>query len=224
PPEAVCLADYENLARERISEASWAWLQGGAADELSLRDNQAAFQRLRLAPRVPTDLAGGHTRLNLLGQAFEHPIFVAPVSYQGLAHPEGETATVLAASALQAGMVVSTYAGVPLETLAQQARAPLWFQLYVQHDREFTLALARRAEAAGYGALVLTVDAPVSGARNRAQRAGFVLPEGLSAVNLHGARTLAPHTAPLGSPPLFGSPLLETALSWRDIAWLREQT
>lgn len=221
PPEAVCLADYEALARERLSAATWAWLHGGAADELTVRDNQAAFQRLRLAPRVLADLAGGHTRLELLGLPLAHPILVAPVAYQGLAHPEAEMATVLAASALQAAMVVSTQAGVPLEALAQRASAPLWFQLYVQHDRDFTLSLVQRAEAAGYRALVLTVDAPVSGARNREQRAGFTLPAGLSAVNLQGARELPPHTAPLGSPPLFGSALLESALNWRDIAWLR---
>lgn len=224
PPEVAAVGDYEPLARERMTPAAWAWLQGGAADEITLRENQAAFQRLRLAPRALADLAGGHTRLTLLGQAFEHPIFVAPVAYQQLAHPDGETATVLAAGALGAGMVVSTQAGLPLEALARQATAPLWFQLYVQHDRGFTRELVHRVQAAGYRALVVTVDAPVAGARNREQRAGFALPPGLSAVNLQGARPLQPHTAPLGHPPLFGSPLVDTALGWRDIAWLREQT
>lgn len=224
PPEVVSLGDYEALARERMDPAAWAWLQGGAADELTLRENRAAFDRLRLAPRVLAELAGGHTRLTLLGQAFEHPILVAPVAYQGLAHPEGELATVLAASALQAGMVVSTQAGVPLEALAQRAQAPLWFQLYVQHDRGFTRELLQRVEAAGYGALVLTVDAPVNGARNREQRAGFALPPGLGAVNLRGAQQPPPHIARPGTAPLFGSALLESALSWRDLAWLRAQT
>jgi 4-hydroxymandelate oxidase len=224
PPEVAAVSDYEPLARERMTPAAWSWLQGGAADEITVRENQAAFQRLRLAPRVLADLAGGHTRLTLLGQAFEHPVFVAPVAYQQLAHPDGEMATVLAASALGAGMVVSTQAGRPLEDLARQAKAPLWFQLYVQHDRGFTRELVHRVEAAGYRALVVTVDAPVSGARNREQRAGFALPPGLSAVNLRGAKHLPPHTAAPGQPPLFGSPLVETALTWRDIAWLRQQT
>lgn len=224
PPEVAAVSDYEPLARERMTPAAWSWLQGGAADEITVRENQAAFQRLRLAPRVLADLAGGHTRLTLLGQAFEHPVFVAPVAYQQLAHPDGEMATVLAASALGAGMVVSTQAGRPLEDLARQAKAPLWFQLYVQHDRGFTRELVHRVEAAGYRALVVTVDAPVSGARNREQRAGFALPPGLSAVNLRGAKQPPPHTAAPGRPPLFGSPLVEAALTWRDIAWLRQQT
>lgn len=224
PPEVAAVSDYESLARERMTQAAWSWLQGGAADEITVRENQAAFQRLRLAPRVLADLTGGHTRLTLLNQSFDHPIFVAPVAYQQLAHPDGEMATVLAASALGAGMVVSTQAGLPLEDLARQAKAPLWFQLYVQHDRGFTRELVHRVEAAGYRALVVTVDAPVSGARNREQRSGFALPSGLSAVNLRGAKPLPPHTAPPGQPPLFGSPLVEAALTWRDIAWLRQQT
>lgn len=224
PPEVAAVSDYEPLARERMTPAAWAWLQGGAADEITLLENQAAFQRLRLAPRALAELAGGHTRLTLLGQAFEHPIFVAPVAYQQIAHPDGERATVLAASALGAGMVVSTQAGLPLDALARQATAPLWFQLYVQHDRGFTRELVHRVQAAGYRALVVTVDAPVSGARNRERRAGFALPPGLGAVNLQGAQALPPHTAPLGRPPLFGSPLVDTALTWRDIGWLREQT
>ena len=224
PPEVAAVSDYESLARERMTQAAWSWLQGGAADEITVRENQAAFQRLRLAPRVLADLTGGHTRLTLLNQSFDHPIFVAPVAYQQLAHPDGEMATVLAASALGAGMVVSTQAGLPLEDLARQAKAPLWFQLYVQHDRGFTRELVHRVEAAGYRALVVTVDAPVSGARNREQRSGFALPSGLSAVNLRGAKPLPPHTAPPGTPPLFGSALVEAALTWRDIAWLRQQT
>lgn len=224
PPTVAAVGDYEPLARERMGEAAWAWLQGGAADEITLRENRAAFDRLRLAPRVLADLAGGDTRLTLLGQAFEHPIFVAPVAYQRLAHPDGERATVLAASALQAGMVVSTQAGVSLEALAEPVRTPLWFQLYVQPDRDFTRELARRAEAAGYRALVVTVDAPVSGPRNREQRAGFALPPGIEAVNLQGMRALPPHTAAPGSSPLHGSALMASAPTWRDIAWLREQT
>lgn len=229
PPTVAAVADYEPLARERMSAAAWAWLQGGAADGITLRENRAAFDRLRLAPRVLHDLADGHTRLTLLGQALEHPLLVAPMAYHGLAHPDGELATVLAAAALRTPVVVSTQAGTPLEALAQAAGdarppAPLWFQLYLPPDRGFTRALVQRAEAAGCRALVLTVDAPVSGARNTEQRAGFTLPPGLVAVNLQGARPPAPHTARPGEPPLFGSPLLATAPTWRDITWLREQT
>lgn len=224
PPGVVTVADYEPLARERMDAAAWAWLQGGAADELSLRDNLQAFGRLQLQPRILADMAGAHTRLELFGQAYEHPIFLAPVAFQQLAHADGELASVQAASAMQAGMVVSTQAGIALETLAQAATGPLWFQLYIQPDRDFTAALVRRAEAAGYQALVVTVDAPISGARNREQRSGFMLPPGISAANLQGMRSLPPQTARAGESPLLASALVAAAPTWKDIAWLGSLT
>ncbi len=224
PTGVVAVADYEALARERMDDAAWAWLQGGAADELSLRDNLEAFARLKLQPRILADMAGAHTRLELFGQAYAHPIFLAPVAFQQLAHPEGELATVQAASAMQAGMVVSTQASIALEDLARAAQGPLWFQLYIQPDREFTAALVRRAEEAGYRALVVTVDATVSGARNREQRSGFTLPPGVSTANLQGMRGLPPQTARAGESPLLASALVAAAPTWADIAWLRSLT
>ncbi|MGE8498762.1 MAG: alpha-hydroxy acid oxidase [Pseudomonas sp.] len=224
PPTIAAVADYEPFARERMSEQAWAYIAGGAADELTLRENVSAFQRLRLRSRVLADLAGGNTRLQLFGQTFQHPIMLAPVAYQKLAHPEGELATVLAASALQAGMVVSTQASVELEVIAREAKGPLWFQLYIQPDREFTRDLVQRAEAAGYQALVLTVDAPVNGARNREQRAGFGLPPGIEAVNLRGMRTLSMDAASPDGGLLLGGSLLAAAPTWKDVQWLRSVT
>src|SRR5690606_25141866 len=186
--------------------------------------NEQAFGRLQLQPRVLADVAGGHTRLELLGEVHEHPILLAPDAFQQLAHPDGEKASVQAASAIRATMVVSTQTGIALDALAQAAQEPLWFQLYIQPDRDFTAALVRRAEAAGYRALVVTVDAPVSGARNREQRAGFVLPSGVSAVNLQGMRSLPPQTARAGESPLLASALVSAAPTWHDIAWLRSLT
>ncbi|MFK4074098.1 alpha-hydroxy acid oxidase [Ectopseudomonas khazarica] len=224
PADIAAVGDYQAYARERMSEQAWAYLAGGAADELTLQDNRQAFDRLRLRSRVLQDLRGGNTRLRLFGQDYEHPIFVAPVAYQKLAHADGELACVLGASALRAGMVVSTQASIELETIAAQAQTPLWFQLYIQPDRDFTAALVRRTEAAGYRALVLTVDAPVSGIRNREQRAGFALPAGIEAVNLRGMRPLAVSADPSASSLLLGGPLLNAAPTWADLAWLRAQT
>jgi 4-hydroxymandelate oxidase len=224
PAEIAALADYERFARERLSEQAWAYLSGGAADELTLADNRAAFDRLRLRSRVLRDLSGGNTRLRLFGQDFDHPIFLAPVAYQQLAHPDGELASVLAAGAVRAGMLVSTQASIELETIAAAAQTPLWFQLYIQPDRDFTAALVRRAEAAGYQALVLTVDAPVSGVRNREQRAGFALPAGIEAVNLRGMRPLQASIEPPAGSLLLGGPLLAAAPTWADLAWLRGLT
>ncbi|WP_375740132.1 alpha-hydroxy acid oxidase [Pseudomonas boanensis] len=224
PSEIAAVADYEPFARERMTAQAWAYLAGGAADELTLRDNRAAFECLRLQSRVLEDLTDGHTRLQLCGLDLDYPILLAPVAFQKLAHPEGELASVLGASAMKAGMVVSTQASVSLEAIAQAAQTPLWFQLYIQPDRDFTQDLVRRVEAAGYKALVVTVDAPVNGMRNREQRAGFVLPEGVEAVNLRGMRSLPPSVAQPGASPLFGSPLLAHAPTWTDLEWLQSLT
>ena len=121
PPEIVSVTDYEPLARERMAPGAWAYLSGGAADEITLRENRAAFDRMRLRPRALVPLAGGHTRVTLAGRVHEHPILVAPVAYQKLAHPEGERATALGAAAARAGLVVSAQASLPLEEIAAEA-------------------------------------------------------------------------------------------------------
>jgi 4-hydroxymandelate oxidase len=218
PPEVVSLDDYEALARERVEESAWAYLSGGAADESTLRENRAAFERLKLSPRILRDLSGANTRLELFGRGYAHPIFVAPTAFHRLFHPEGERATVLGASAMEACLTVSTSAGIPLEDIAREAAVPPWFQLYVQPDRGFTAELVKRVEAAGYAALVVTVDAPLHGLRNREQRASFRLPPGIEAVNLRGMKPLPPEEG------VFGTALLETAPTWKDLAWLRSLT
>lgn len=224
PAQIASLADYEPYARERMSAATWAWLASGAGDGLTALDNIAAFQRLRLQNRVLADLAGGDTTVELFGHSWPHPIFLAPLAYQRLLHPEGERATALAASALAAGMIVSTQASLLLEDIAAIAQAPLWFQLYLQADRDFSQELVRRAERCGYRALVVTVDAPVAGMRNAEQRAGFVLPPGIEAVNLRGMPPATPFTARAGETTLFDSPQIAAAARWPDLEWLRRQT
>ena len=228
PPGVISLADHEAHAAGVLDANAWAYFAGGAADETTLQHNQGAWRELPLQPRVLRPLAGGHTRLELLGRPLAHPILLAPVAYQRMAHPDGELATALAASAQGAGLVLSTQASLPLELIAQAVRddadrGPLWFQLYLQHDRGFNLELIRRAEAAGYEALVLTVDAPCHGARDRERRAGFRLPPGISAVNLAG---LPPRPSPQlgpGQSALFDA-LLGGAPTWDDIAWLQANT
>lgn len=226
PAGVVTLADHEAHARSRLDPATWAYFSGGAADEITLRANRSAWDRLQLLPRVLQPLAGGHTRVQLLGRTLAHPLLLAPVAYQRLAHPDGELASAHAAAAQQAGLVLSTQASTRLEDVAQAVRddperGPLWFQLYLQPDRGFTRELVQRAEAAGYEALVLTVDAPVSGARDRERRAGFRLPPGVRAVNLDGLTRPAPERS---GPPTLCDGLLQHAPSWDDVAWLQAQT
>jgi 4-hydroxymandelate oxidase len=228
PPDITSLIDHEHHARLMLSESVWAYVNGGAADELSLRDNQRAWQRIPLWPRVLQPLVGGHTRVQLLGRTLAHPILVAPMAHQCLAHAHGDMATALAAAVLGAGFVLSTQSSTPLEAVARMVmdepqRGPLWFQLYLQPDRGFTRELVQRAEHAGYEALVLTVDAPVSGARDSERRAGFTLPPGISAVNLRDLRNTPPVQLEAGQSALFDD-LLRHAPTWQDVAWLKAQT
>lgn len=228
PPGLVTLADHEQHARTQLDDNAWAYFSGGAADEISLHANRTAWDALPLWPRVLRPLAGGHTRVPLLGRTLAHPILLAPVAFQRLAHPDGELAMAYAAAALGAGVVLSTQASVSLESVAQAVlpdpgRGPLWFQLYLQPDRGFTQALVQRAEAAGYEALVLTVDAPTSGVRDRERRAGFRLPPGVGPVNLAGLQAPAPSALGPGQSALFDG-LLHHAPTWDDIAWLQSIT
>lgn len=228
PDGVVTLADHENHARTRLDAKAWAYFSGGAADELTLRANRSAWDELQLLPRVLQPLAGGHTRVQLLGRTLDHPILLAPVAYQRMAHPDGELATAHAAAALGAGLVLSTQASTPLEDVAravqgEAGRGPLWFQLYLQPDRGFTRELVQRAQGAGYEALVLTVDAPVHGARDRERRAGFHLPPGVRAVNLDGMSVPSPPNLGAGQSALFDG-LLHHAPTWDDLAWLQAQT
>ena len=228
PSGIVSLADHEERARQQLDDNAWAYFSGGAADEITLRANPAAWSQLPLQPRVLRALVGGHTRTTLLGRTLAHPILLAPVAFQCLAHPDGERATAFAAAALGAGMVLSTQSSTPVEVVAQALRGdpgsgPLWFQLYLQHDRGFTRSLVQRAEAAGCEALVLTVDAPASGVRDRERRAQFRLPPGISAVHLAGlAPSPAPQLAP-GQSALFDA-LLHQAPTWDDVQWLQSTT
>jgi 4-hydroxymandelate oxidase len=225
PAGVVTLSDHEQHAHGVMDDATWAYLFGAAADELTFARNIDAWQALELLPRVLKPLAGGHTRVELLGRTLAHPVLVAPMAYQRLAHPDGEHATALAAAAQGAGLVFSTQASAPLDDIAtaflsEAGRGPLWFQLYLQPDRGFTQTLVKRAEDAGYEALVLTVDAPVQGPRDRERRAGFRLPANVSAVNLACLRNPPPSALDAGQSALFDD-LLAHAPTWDDVAWLR---
>lgn len=222
-PLPLCLADYELLAAERLAPGTWAYVSGGAADELTLRWNREAFDNLALLPRVLNGGPGGSARLSLFGRTYAHPILVAPVAHQGLAHPDGERATAMAAAAQGAGMVLSTLASVGMEVAASAGETCRWFQLYMQAEREDTVRLVRRAESAGYEVLVVTVDAPVNGVRNREHRAGFRLPPELVPENLRGLAQTNPTPKP-GIDSIIFDHFMAIAPSWRDIEWLRGVT
>ncbi|MEY4429144.1 MAG: hypothetical protein RLZZ182_1833 [Pseudomonadota bacterium] len=234
PPDVAALADYERHALERLDPARQAWLQGGAGEGLCLQANVQGWQRLPLRPRVLRQLAHGHTRIERPGLRLPHPIMLAPTAYLRLVHPDGELATAMAAAAQGAGLVLSAHASVPMERVADLVKAdagrgPLWFQLLPLPRREQWLALAQRAEAAGFEALVLSVDAPVQGARDAERRAGFRLPPDVRAVNLQGLAlpgdsAAAPEGLDAGWDVGLCAGLLAHAPTWDDVAWLMAHT
>jgi 4-hydroxymandelate oxidase len=173
PPEVLCARDYERLAADVLEPSVWAHLAGGAGDEQAVARNRAAFAAATVIPRVLRRVDTGHTRLVLDRVERPHPILLAPLARQDMFHPRAELETAAGAAAGDAGLVVSTLSSATLEEIAAVAGADRWFQLYVQPAWETTLDLVRRAEAAGYAALVATVDAPVQAPSLRSQRAGF---------------------------------------------------
>jgi 4-hydroxymandelate oxidase len=168
------------------------------------------------------DVSQLDTRVRLLGRELPHPILLAPVAYQRLAHAEGELATARGAAAAEATMVLSSFSNVALEEVAAAATYPLWFQLYVYPDRGFTRELLKRVEEAGYEALVLTVDTPILGARYREMRTEFALPPGLERANLRELPDAAASHRPRGRDVY--SAVLDPKLTWKDVDWMRVHT
>jgi 4-hydroxymandelate oxidase len=177
PPEPVAfqtLGDLEDAAAARASPEVWAYVQGGAGEERTVAANRAAFRRWALRPRALVNVSHIDLRAPILGETVRAPFFVSPTAYQGLVHPDGEVGLSRAAADEGVLAVFSTMSSASLETIAEaRPGAPRWFQLYLQPDWAASRRLVERAERAGYGAVVLTVDAPILGNRDRETRAGF---------------------------------------------------
>src|SRR5579871_5125824 len=179
--------DFESAAATLLPRMAYDYYRSGADDETTLRRNRRAFRRWEFWYRVLVDVSERSLDTTLLGERLSLPILIAPTAYHCMAHPEGERATARAAAAMGTLQVVSTLATTRLEDVAAASPAPKWFQLYVHKDRGFTRSLVERAEAAGYRAIVLTVDAPILGRRLADERNLFTLPAGLAMANLQGA-------------------------------------
>ena len=222
PADLLDIPDFERAAQTVMSPMAWAYVAGAAADELTLRWNHEAYEKIRLKPRALVDVSQLDTSVTILGRKLAFPILLAPTAYQKLSHPDGELATVKGAADAGATLVLSTMSTVSIEDVAAVAKTPLWFQLYVQPDREFTRQLVQRAEAAGYEALVVTVDTPALGPRYRELRAKFNLPPGIERANLRG-RPTATGGQRATEASIF-SATLDPKLTWKDIDWLRSLT
>ncbi|MEO8438076.1 MAG: alpha-hydroxy acid oxidase [Chloroflexota bacterium] len=213
----VALSDFESLAREKMDAGAFDYIAGGSWDEISLHDNVAAWQRRRLRPRVLVDVSRVDPSTTLLGRPVALPLAIAPMAVHGLAHHDGELATARAAGVAGVPYIHSTSSSRSIEEVATAApETTRWFQLYVQEDAAITRSLVERAAAAGYGAIVLTVDLPVLGSRERDRRTGYALPpfgnfEQVSAT--HGSRGVAAGAE--------STPDRIAALTWADLATIR---
>ncbi len=223
--DAINVFDLERLAAERITKPAWDYYRSGANDELTLRDNRAAFDRLRLHYRVLVDVSERDLTTTVLGETLSMPLMLAPSAFHKLAHPDGELATVRAAGDAGTAMILSTLSNTRVEDVVAAASGPVWFQLYVYKDRAATKALVERVEAAGCRALVLTVDAPLLGQREADMRNEFALPEHLSIENMlpSGYDNLPGNPSGSGLAAYFAS-LLDPTLTWKDVDWLRSVT
>lgn len=176
----INVSEYEAPARRAMDPGAWDYYAGGSGDEISLTDAPASWNRIRLRPRVLVDVSRRSLSTTAFGRELRHPIIVAPTAAHDLAHPDGELASFHGAAAADALFVLSTISSVPLERVAEVAPdAPRWFQLYAAEERDAAGILVQRAAAAGYGAVVVTVDLPLPGNRERDRRSGFVLHMGV---------------------------------------------
>ena len=193
----------------------------GANGEVTLRENRAAYERITLLPRVLVDVSARDLGTTVLGEPVSMPILIAPTALPGLAHPEGEVATTKAAGAAKTVMTLATCSTSSIEEAMAVATGPVWFQLYVFKDRAVTASLVQRAEAAGCKAIMLTVDVPMLGKRERDVRNRFTLPDYLSMKNLlpSGCQELPKNVAGSGLAAYVAS-LFDAALTWKDIQWL----
>jgi 4-hydroxymandelate oxidase len=197
----ITLDDYEHAARERIPTPAWEYVHSGAADEYTLRWNREAYSRIRLNPRVLVNVSHVDTRVKVLDFELDHPILLAPVAAQSIAHPDAEVAVAKGARAAHAGMILSSYTSRTIEDVAAQAPVPLWFQLYMQ-ERAATRDLVARVATAGCTAICMTVDTPTLGARDRMTRSGFEYPD-------LPYRQVQPG---------------DNGCTWDDVAWIRDAT
>ena len=215
----VALREFEAFARLAMDPGAFDYVAGGAWDELSLADNEAAWRRFRLRPRVLVDVSRIDATSTLLGRPASMPVAIAPMAVHGVAHPDGEVATARAAAGAGVPFALSTTSSRSIEEVAE--RAPdgrRWFQLYVQLDPGRSRELVERAAAAGYEALMLTVDLPRLGYRERDRRSGWELPP----LGNFSAAAPATHAQRVHA---HGFDMLEAqhevGLTWDDVATIR---
>ncbi|HXR30546.1 MAG TPA: lactate 2-monooxygenase [Solirubrobacterales bacterium] len=232
PSIPVAVADLERLAAEAMDERAANYVFAGAGSEQTMDANREAFRRRRIVPRMLRDVAERDLSTTVLGTSMPAPLMLAPIGVQKVVHEEGELATARAAASLGLPMVASTASHFSLEEIAAAGgEGPRWFQLYWPNDRRLTESLVARAEAAGYGAIVLTVDTFIPGWKPRdLQQAWLPFLNGMGVANyfedpvFRAALEQTPEEDVGAATGHFLGVQANPSLNWKDLEWLRGQT
>ncbi len=238
----VTIEDLRTAARRRLPRPLFDYIDGGAEDEVTMHANSAAFGRYRFRPRALVDVSRRDQSTTVLGIPVQSPLVLAPTGFTGMFWPRGEAVAARAAGRKGVIFTASTMSICPMEEIAEAATGPIWYQLYVWRDREIVRMLIERAKAAGYRALVVTVDTPVLGQRERDVRSGLVLPPRITVRNVLDTlrrpswlRGFLTHPRPtfgnfVGMPGVehdaislaaFTTKQFSAAISWADVDWYR---
>jgi 4-hydroxymandelate oxidase len=217
----INISDFESLAKEKLSQMAYDYYSGGAHDEITLKENCEAYKRIFLKYRVLIDVSKRDLSTEVIGQKISMPVMIAPTAFHKMAHSEGEVAVAKAAKSQDTIMILSTLSNSDVEDVVKANPEKTWFQLYVYEDREITRDLIKRVEQAGCKAIVLTVDAPFLGIREKDVRNNFYLPEGVSIKNLVPENF--PQKSNSGMIGYF-SDFLDSSLNWKDVDWIKSIT
>ena len=218
------LREYASRGQSSLSEMAWNYYASAADDEITLLENEAAWGRARLHYRILADVAKRCTGTSILGHDISLPVIAAPTAFHRLANDAGEVATARATSSAGTAMVLSSLSTVDVEDVTKAASGPVLFQLYLYRDREVSKDLIRRVESAGCKAIVLTVDAPVWGNRERCVRDQFSLPDGMEIRNLTADGALSLTSSGGSGLAEFCHEHLDPSLRWEHVEWLRKIT
>uniref|UniRef100_A0A8C4SNZ4 (S)-2-hydroxy-acid oxidase n=1 Tax=Erpetoichthys calabaricus TaxID=27687 RepID=A0A8C4SNZ4_ERPCA len=224
----VCVKDFEEHARRVLPKSIYDYYRSGADDQITLADNQAAFSRWRLYPRVLREVSHVDISTTVLGQKVSMPVCVAATAMQRMAHPDGEIATVKACQSAGIGMMLSSWATTSIDEVAKAApEAVRWLQLYIYKDRELTKSLVLKAEREGYKGIFITVDTPYLGKRRNDIRNRFKLPSHLRMANFEMPDLAFSSKESYGEDSglaVYVAKLIDPSLRWEDIAWVKSLT
>ena len=220
--EPVNLFEFEELAKQKLPAMAFDYYYGGSCDEITLKENRTAYNRIRLKQRALANVGTRDLSTAVLGEKLSFPVLTAPMAFQCMAHPTGEIGITKACSSEGIINILSTLSTTAVEDVVKASSTPVWFQLYVYRDREATRELVQRVVSAGCKALVVTVDAPLLGKRERDVHNNFILPEELEAKNMSAALSGAGKSHEEGSElaGYFASEL-DPSLRWKDVEWFK---